>query len=150
MEIIFGRRFFSLVIVAVALVAATQTEALDLPCIADLANCGEFYNNTALVPTEACCGPLASALKNQVTCLCAVFNNPLLQKQLGINLQPSPELFNRCNITGAGPNICTSAAPASPPKNAPPTPGTPSTGAPFRSEWFGFATFFSFLLFIMA
>lgn len=111
MERILGRRFFSLVIVAVAVVATTQTEAQDLPCIADLANCAEFYNNTALVPTEACCGPLASALKNQVTCLCAVFNNPLIQKQLGINLQSGLELFNRCNITGAGPNICTSAAP---------------------------------------
>lgn len=96
---------------AVAAVVTAQTEAQNLPCVAKLAGCADFYNNTSLTPSEECCGPLASALKTDIPCICAVFNDPALQKQLRINVQKGMELINRCKITGVDPNFCTSAPP---------------------------------------
>jgi Probable lipid transfer len=113
MEGILGRKFLVpvLVIVAVAAAAMTKTEAQDLPCVAKLAGCADFYNNTSLTPSEECCGPLASELKTDVSCICAVFNNPALQKQFGIDVQTGMALVNRCNITGVDPNVCASVSP---------------------------------------
>ncbi|KAJ4780207.1 Bifunctional inhibitor/lipid-transfer protein/seed storage 2S albumin superfamily protein [Rhynchospora pubera] len=147
MERILGRRFLALLILVAAAVA-TQTKAQNLPCVNELAACSKYYNDTSLTPTRECCDPLDHAVKNEISCVCAVFTNPSLQKQLGINVQKGMGLLSRCNITSADPNVCTSTPPASPPKASVPPP--PPSGASFGAEWIGFTTFISLLLFNMA
>jgi Probable lipid transfer len=111
MKGILGRKFLVLVIVAVAAVAMTQTEAQDRPCVNNLAVCADFYKNTSLTPSKECCGPLESEIKNDTSCVCAVFNDPSLQKELGVDVPTGMGLVNRCNITGVDPNVCAPAAP---------------------------------------
>ncbi|KAJ3682649.1 hypothetical protein LUZ60_015222 [Juncus effusus] len=116
-----------------------------LPCVAELAACSAFYYNTTLTPTPECCKPLENALKTEVPCLCQVFTNPAIQKQLGIDLKSGMALFQRCNITGATESMCTAPPPGAPPKSAP-----AGNGAVYGARWIGFSGFFTVLLFVFS
>ncbi|KAI5655647.1 hypothetical protein M9H77_32834 [Catharanthus roseus] len=95
-------------------------------CASKLVGCAEALNSTT-PPPSTCCDPLREAVTNELDCLCNLYANPTLFRQLGINVTKALLLPQRCNIPGD-----ISACRASSPGGSPSTPGstTPATPRP--------------------
>uniref|UniRef100_A0A0D9XID3 Bifunctional inhibitor/plant lipid transfer protein/seed storage helical domain-containing protein n=1 Tax=Leersia perrieri TaxID=77586 RepID=A0A0D9XID3_9ORYZ len=59
----------------------------NLPCVAELAPCANFYQNASVKPAESCCAPLRKAYDGELGCLCSVLTNPALVAAVGIDMK---------------------------------------------------------------
>nr|AAP52555.2 Protease inhibitor/seed storage/LTP family protein [Oryza sativa Japonica Group] len=87
------------------------TPEANLPCVAELAPCSEFYRNATAKPTGACCAPLKKAYESELGCLCSVLTNPAMAATVGVDTKKGLDLFGRCDVKVPA-DVCSSHAPA--------------------------------------
>uniref|UniRef100_A0A0E0M674 Bifunctional inhibitor/plant lipid transfer protein/seed storage helical domain-containing protein n=1 Tax=Oryza punctata TaxID=4537 RepID=A0A0E0M674_ORYPU len=110
----------------------------NLPCVAELTPCSEFYQNATAKPTDACCTPLKKAYESELGCLCSVLTNPAMAAAVGVDMKKGLDLFGRCGVKVPA-DVCSSHAPA-------PAPNSDSSTAPHGAQWMAYSSFFSILL----
>ncbi|ONK79967.1 uncharacterized protein A4U43_C01F12350 [Asparagus officinalis] len=88
-------------------------------CASKLVPCANYLNSTK--PPESCCGPLKDAVKNELPCLCSLFNSPDIIKAFGINMTQALELPKRCGVN-SNTSLCSKSG-ATPPSSAKTPPG---------------------------
>ncbi|BAT10191.1 classical arabinogalactan protein 9 [Oryza sativa Japonica Group] len=127
------------------------TPEANLPCVAELAPCSEFYRNATAKPTGACCAPLKKAYESELGCLCSVLTNPAMAATVGVDTKKGLDLFGRCDVKVPA-DVCSSHAPAPAPASSPPTasPNSDSSAAPHGAQWMVYSSFFSILLVAMS
>uniref|UniRef100_A0A0E0H7M7 Bifunctional inhibitor/plant lipid transfer protein/seed storage helical domain-containing protein n=1 Tax=Oryza nivara TaxID=4536 RepID=A0A0E0H7M7_ORYNI len=103
------------------------TPEANLPCVAELAPCSEFYRNATAKPTGACCAPLKKAYESELGCLCSVLTNPAMAATVGVDTKKGLDLFGRCDVKVPA-DVCSSHAPA-------PAPNSDSSAAPHGAQW---------------
>uniref|UniRef100_A0A0E0B8K7 Bifunctional inhibitor/plant lipid transfer protein/seed storage helical domain-containing protein n=1 Tax=Oryza glumipatula TaxID=40148 RepID=A0A0E0B8K7_9ORYZ len=120
------------------------TPETNLPCVAELAPCSEFYRNATAKPTGACCAPLKKAYESELGCLCSVLTNPAMAATVGVDTKKGLDLFGRCGVKVPA-DVCSSHAPAPAPASSPPTasPNSDSSAAPHGAQWMQHAVLLS-------
>lgn len=76
------------------------------PCVAKLMPCLSFLRSPENPPTAPCCIPLKSALVDDVTCLCSLFENEGLVRSFNITRQDLVGLPSRCGLESPDLNKC--------------------------------------------
>lgn len=71
-------------------------DAHSLPCIQKLMPCQPYLHSVKPQPPPTCCLPLREIVENDVTCLCAVFNNVDMLKSLNLTKENALDLPNAC------------------------------------------------------
>ncbi|KFK43990.1 hypothetical protein AALP_AA1G200500 [Arabis alpina] len=107
-------------------------DAHSLPCIQKLMPCQPYLHSATPPPPPTCCMPLREIVENDVTCLCAVFNNVDMLKSLNLTKDNALLLPKACGAN-ADVSKCRKASSGTTPSSttAPATPTTPpasSTG----------------------
>ncbi|OAY56652.1 non-specific lipid transfer protein GPI-anchored 7 isoform X2 [Manihot esculenta] len=124
--------------VAVLLVSTstTTTQAQNIAnCAQKLIPCGEYLNTTT-TPPESCCGSIKDAVKNDLTCLCNLYNTPGLLQSFNVNVTQAIALTKRCGVN-ADLTACGKDA-AEPTAAIPPPPGVPGNDGN-KMAWTGFS-----------
>ncbi|WOL17243.1 lipid transfer-like protein VAS isoform X3 [Canna indica] len=83
------------VVVAVLTGSAAQTTP---SCASNLYGCAQFINSTE-TPPQSCCGPLKEAAKNDLPCLCGLFNNTVILKAFNVNITQAIQMAKRCGVS---------------------------------------------------
>ncbi|XP_072986071.1 non-specific lipid transfer protein GPI-anchored 7-like [Typha latifolia] len=111
-----------LLAVAVAAMGVRRSVAQTTPsCGSKLVPCGNYINSTN--PPDSCCTPLKEAVKDDLPCLCAIFNSPEILKAFNIDREKGLQLAANCGVNSTN-NLCGSAgAPTASTNPPPPTPG---------------------------
>ncbi|KAH6805067.1 Bifunctional inhibitor/lipid-transfer protein/seed storage 2S albumin superfamily protein [Perilla frutescens var. frutescens] len=104
-----------------------------VPCIQKLMPC-EAYLKGSPSPSTACCVPLKQMVSGDTQCLCAVFNNQAILKNLNVTQEDALHLVRNC---GANDDISVcnkEATPASPSlPAASPTNGSETSAPPKKN-----------------
>ncbi|XP_031492825.1 non-specific lipid transfer protein GPI-anchored 3-like isoform X2 [Nymphaea colorata] len=94
-----------------------------LRCLQSLIPCQPYLRSSASPPVT-CCGPLTQALRDEVQCLCQVFNNEQLLQSLNVSKSQALELPKRCG-SPADLSLCQkNGTSASSPSSKAPGPST--------------------------
>nr|XP_048330504.1 non-specific lipid transfer protein GPI-anchored 3-like isoform X2 [Ziziphus jujuba var. spinosa] len=92
-------------------------------CFQKLLPC-QAYLKSPDSPPESCCTPLKDMISGDMDCLCQVFNNPDLLKNLNVTQDQALKLPKACGAQ-ADISICKKGSPGGSP-GAPTTPSTPA------------------------
>ncbi|KAJ6851226.1 non-specific lipid-transfer protein 2-like [Iris pallida] len=140
-----------LAVAAAAAVSGAQAQGGEIPsCASKLVPCAAYLNATT-APPDACCGPLKQAVKDEMPCLCKLYNQPDLLKSLGINVTQVMGLPKLCGVHSDA-TACSKTPPPGA-TTAPTPPATPggakkdSSGTLGRATWIGVPGFVSLLVF---
>ncbi|CAK9171151.1 unnamed protein product [Ilex paraguariensis] len=120
----------AVVVLAVASIGIVRGQSTQT-CASKLVPCVDYLNSTN--PPPSCCGPLADTVKNDLQCLCNLYETPGLLAQLGINITKALALTGHCGIPGDL-SACNAAAPTS--SSVPHPPGVPGNNGN-RMAWTG-------------
>ncbi|XP_031482425.1 non-specific lipid transfer protein GPI-anchored 7-like isoform X2 [Nymphaea colorata] len=122
----------AMVLMMMVLVVATMTGShrrgvgvqAQLDCASKLVSCANAISNTSIKPGKECCSALADAVKNELKCLCDVYNSPSIFQNFNINATRALEIPGLCGVSGDL-SRCKSVAPApSPSSSAAPNPAS--------------------------
>ncbi|GAB4857034.1 hypothetical protein Ancab_014944 [Ancistrocladus abbreviatus] len=108
-------------------------------CASTLTPCLQFLNSTAK-PTPSCCDPLASAVKTQKACLCALFNDKSLLKSINVNITRVLELPKDCGFSASEASVCASSPAPSPSPSSASVPPPSGNGAAGSTTWTGLSS----------
>ncbi|KAJ6821950.1 non-specific lipid-transfer protein 2-like [Iris pallida] len=149
------------VAMAVAVLAAgARAQDGQIPsCATKLVPCAGYLNATT-APPESCCRPLKQAVKDEMPCLCKLFNSPDLLKAFNINVTQVLGLPKLCGLH-SDVSVCSKTPPSAssattpPPSTSSTTPGAgsgssskkDSSGTQGRATWIGVPGFVSLLMF---
>ncbi|KAI4319231.1 hypothetical protein MLD38_032857 [Melastoma candidum] len=100
-------------------------------CITQLLPCHPYLNKTTS-PPATCCVPLKQMVTGNTQCLCAIFNNPDILKQLNITQADALSLAKECGAN-ADITVCKTGTPGSPAPATPSSGNTPSNAANTRN-----------------
>ncbi|KAJ8460249.1 hypothetical protein OPV22_033175 [Ensete ventricosum] len=119
----------AMTMIVVVAAAATGSAAQSTPqCASKLLGCGKYLNSTT-TPPDTCCGPLKQEAKDDLLCLCAIFNNTAVLKAFNVNITQALQMAKRCGVD-ADQSACATAT-ASPSGSAsPPSSSTNTTSSP--------------------
>ncbi|KAG0491952.1 hypothetical protein HPP92_005012 [Vanilla planifolia] len=125
---------FAVAMLIAAMVLETQGQQ-DVPtCAEKLVPCANFLGSSK--PPESCCGPIKEAVKDELPCLCSLFNNSQLLKAFNVNVTQALELPKNCGIQ-SNQSICNSTSTSTKGSSAPlastTTPASSSTVKPAGS-----------------
>ncbi|KAM7525621.1 hypothetical protein LguiA_015523 [Lonicera macranthoides] len=113
------------VVVVVVLVGIRAADGqATASCAQNLVPCAPYLNSTAR-PPNTCCDPLRETVKNDLVCLCNLYQTPGFLESLGVNLTQALGLSSNCGIPGDLSACRASSAPAPGSPNTPPPPGVP-------------------------
>ncbi|TKY55407.1 lipid transfer protein VAS [Spatholobus suberectus] len=119
------RCLLSLLVVLVLTMSLAEAQSTP-SCAQDLATCADSLNSTN--PSSTCCNSIKQAVAKELTCLCDLFNSPLLQS-INVTVDQALALSRRCGVTSDLSSCKKGSAPA-PASGAPPaTPGGDKGGA---------------------
>ncbi|KAJ9147766.1 hypothetical protein P3X46_029889 [Hevea brasiliensis] len=127
-----------MVAVLLVSISTTTTQAQNIAsCAQKLIPCGEYLNTTT-TPPETCCGSIREAIKNDLSCLCNLYNTPGLLQSINVNVSQAIALTKRCGVN-ADLTACNKAeSPTAPNAAVPPPPGVPGNDGS-RMAWTGFS-----------
>ncbi|KAF3775754.1 hypothetical protein EJ110_NYTH49683 [Nymphaea thermarum] len=97
-----GRAMLVMVVVAATLVASHiggvggQTQP---DCAAKLIPCMDAVSNTSMKPGKECCSALGDAIKNELKCLCVVYNSSGILESLKVNKTRALEIPGLCGLS---------------------------------------------------
>ncbi|XP_031482430.1 non-specific lipid transfer protein GPI-anchored 7-like [Nymphaea colorata] len=107
-----GRTMLVMMVVAATMVASHiggvggQTQE---DCAAKLIPCMDAVNNTSMKPGKECCSALGDAIKNELKCLCALYNSSGILENLKVNKTRALEIPGLCGLSNDL-SHCSSAA----------------------------------------
>ncbi|XP_072951866.1 non-specific lipid transfer protein GPI-anchored 15-like [Typha angustifolia] len=118
----------SLVVVVVLMAQQASAQSGCMTAIVSLSPCLNFITGNTSTPSSSCCSSLASVVKSQPQCLCAVLGGATSSLGVTINNTRALELPAACKVQTPPVSKCNAlaGAPAASP-TATPTPATPST-----------------------
>ncbi|XP_031484237.1 non-specific lipid transfer protein GPI-anchored 7-like [Nymphaea colorata] len=98
----------AMVVMTMVLVVATMTGShrrgvgvqAQLDCPSKLVSCADPISNTSIKPGKECCSALADAVKNDLKCLCDVYNSSSIFQSLNINVTRALEVPRLCGVSG--------------------------------------------------
>ncbi|KAF3779315.1 YLS3 protein [Nymphaea thermarum] len=98
----------AMVVMMMVLVVATMTGShrrgvgvqAQLDCASKLVSCANAISNTSIKPGKECCSALADAVKNELKCLCDVYNSPSIFQNFNINVTRALEIPGLCGVSG--------------------------------------------------
>ncbi|KAG1362448.1 putative Lipid transfer-like protein VAS [Cocos nucifera] len=141
-----GQKMAAMVVAVWLVMMAAVARGQQTPtCAANLVPCSSYINNSTK-PPESCCGPLKDAVKNQLPCLCALYQNSEILKALHITIDKALNLSRRCGVNSDLSACLGAAAPGSNPSPAAPAGGNGS-GSAHRATWFGISGLISLFFF---
>ncbi|KAK8943728.1 hypothetical protein KSP40_PGU005253 [Platanthera guangdongensis] len=111
--------FAAMMLAATILVAVAGQQQVP-SCAEKLVPCANYIASPK--PPESCCGPVKEAVKDELPCLCSLFNNPQLIAAFSINLTQALQLPKKCGIQSSKPlcNSTSTSTPISPAKGSHP------------------------------
>ncbi|PKA60733.1 Lipid transfer-like protein VAS [Apostasia shenzhenica] len=89
-------RFLAAAMIVVAMVEVGAGQQSVPQCAQKLLPCANYLGSSK--PPESCCGPVKEAVKNELQCLCSLFNSPELLKAFNINVTQALALPKNCGI----------------------------------------------------
>uniref|UniRef100_A0A6N2JY27 Bifunctional inhibitor/plant lipid transfer protein/seed storage helical domain-containing protein n=1 Tax=Salix viminalis TaxID=40686 RepID=A0A6N2JY27_SALVM len=135
---------FMTVMVALVFVSSTATltkaQNSSTSCATKLIPCQAFLATTT-TPPDGCCNPIKEAVKNELPCLCNIYNDPNLLPSIGVNVSQAVLLSKRCGVSSDLTN-CNASAPT--PAGTP--PGVPGKDGGSRMAWTGFSGLLTLLV----
>ncbi|CAD5168734.1 unnamed protein product [Musa acuminata subsp. malaccensis] len=121
-----GIRFVAAMTMIVVAAAATGSAAQSTPeCASKLVGCAQYLNSTT--PPDTCCGPLKQEAKDDLPCLCALFNNTAVLKAFNVNITQALQMAKRCGVNA---DQSTCATVTASPSATPPSSSTNNTSSP--------------------
>ncbi|CAL9129406.1 unnamed protein product [Musa textilis] len=124
-----GISFVAAMTMIVVAAAATGSAAQSTPaCASKLVGCAKYLNSTT--PPDTCCGPLKQEAKDDLPCLCALFNNTAVLKAFNVNITQALQMAKSCGVN-ADQSACATGT-ASPSGGA--TPPSSSTNTTSKSD----------------
>ncbi|URE28452.1 lipid transfer-like protein [Musa troglodytarum] len=124
-----GISFVAAMTMIVVAAAATGSAAQSTPeCASKLVGCAKYLNSTT--PPDTCCGPLKQEAKDDLPCLCALFNNTAVLKAFNVNITQALQMAKSCGVN-ADQRACATGT-ASPSGGA--TPPSSSTNTTSKSD----------------
>ncbi|VVA91753.1 unnamed protein product [Arabis nemorensis] len=102
-------------------------DAHSLPCIQKLMPCQPYLHSATPPPPPTCCMPLREIVENDVTCLCAVFNNVDMLKSLNLTKDNALVLPNACGAKADVSKCKASSGGTTSPSSTTTSPATPMT-----------------------
>ncbi|RWW62869.1 hypothetical protein BHE74_00029987 [Ensete ventricosum] len=88
----------AMTMIVVVAAAATGSAAQSTPqCASKLLGCGRYLNSTT-TPPDTCCGPLKQEAKDDLLCLCTIFNNTAVLKAFNVNITQALQMAKRCGV----------------------------------------------------
>ncbi|CAL9760836.1 unnamed protein product [Musa acuminata subsp. burmannicoides] len=122
-----GIRFVAAMTMIVVAAAATGSAAQSTPeCASKLVGCAQYLNSTT-TPPDTCCGPLKQEAKDDLPCLCALFNNTAVLKAFNVNITQALQMAKRCGVN-ADQSACATVTAS--PSATPPSSSTNNTSSP--------------------
>ncbi|KAJ6705723.1 BIFUNCTIONAL INHIBITOR/LIPID-TRANSFER PROTEIN/SEED STORAGE 2S ALBUMIN SUPERFAMILY PROTEIN-RELATED [Salix purpurea] len=89
------------VMVALVFVSSTATltkaQNSSTSCATKLISCSPYLATTT-TPPDSCCNPIKEAVKNELPCLCTIYNDPKLLPSFGVNVSQAVLLSKRCGV----------------------------------------------------
>ncbi|CAL9089736.1 unnamed protein product [Musa acuminata var. zebrina] len=121
-----GIRFVAAMTMIVVAAAATGSAAQSTPeCASKLVGCAQYLNSTT-TPPDTCCGPLKQEAKDDLPCLCALFNNTAVLKAFNVNITQALQMAKRCGVN-ADQSACATVTASPSGTTTPPSSSTNNT-----------------------